>query len=188
MKDTKAIGIAVAVLVLATAIAGCVGDPAYEESKTATHGAPKRTYEDGYEKGFKEAQEMYETKRVSLGARFDTRTVDVPKGDVAGFAINLTSEASLTYNVLQYAGPSFDIMVVDTQNLRNIETGQPFSQHDFCSDWYTTSIERTCQLPIGAWNLVIDNSPSGAATPKADEYGDDTLRLKVTYEVWRMQE
>jgi hypothetical protein len=175
-------------------LAGCVepvpdagGGGGRESSADAT----LRSYEQGREAGYREARMKYDRVEVILGYRDDFRTVDVPAGEVTSFKVevpafqgNLTSEVVMTYRLLQYAGPRFDVFFTGTQGVEDIRAGRElFQQVDGCSDWVTSSISRSCVPPAGTWFLVVDNTVLGGAVPEPDQYGDPTLRLRVTWDL-----
>lgn len=144
-----------------------------------------RTYEEGYEQGYRDAKLEYEVREVLEGKRDNRATIDIEEGSYLTWTVNASDEVQLSYRILQYAGPRFDVFVFDSHGLDRFESGEGADDGGDCSDWHTSTGRRLCNLPVGTWHIVLDNTDEGGVAPYEDEYGDSTLRLQFTYEVVR---
>lgn len=178
-------------LVAAILLAGCSGAASNtnDEPKGPTQADVNRAKEAGYRDGYAAAEAKYNPPTVEVSNRTTRSTLDVDPGHMLVFNIGSSSkDVTLTYSVLQYGGPRFDLVVQPNPNTPLCEPGCLVStpggdipdQFDDCSDWDTGSVKRTCTLPAGSWQIIIDNTQAGGAEP--DPAGDDeTLRLRLTY-------
>lgn len=135
-------------------------------------------YDDGYDAGYAVAEGAYRMVEHDV-ENVPGESLSMKSGRYYHYPFSTSRESTLK---LKFTTPSspFDFYVYTSREYNDYtEDASKADPVDSCSDRYVnTGVERTCTLPAGSWQLVVDNTDTGPADPNG------TLTTSYTLRVW----
>lgn len=185
IKQTIAV---LSVLTLPLLLAGCTSSganndevqEAFQDGVDKGVSAASKKVEEAYLRGIAETEAKYNPPSKTVAERTERSTVDVDPATHVFYSVQGNSTIHIEYDIIHYGGPALDLYVMKASERTKYVANETFDWDDNCSDLYTQTVTRTCDLSPGSYVIVLDNTVVGPAKPGTGD--DETVRLRFQFE------